>query len=292
MWRRKNCRNGLCAWGPNSARAHRVALIGSRSEKRGSYLVQSVYRYRWLLYELTLRDLTLRYRGSALGFIWTFLNPLLAMLVYTLVFSVYLRIPIPHYAVFLISGLLPWLWFSSSLSSGTSSIVDGRTYVGSSMFAPVILVIVPILSNGVNYLMSVPLLLALDAYFAVPVGWPIVVLPVLIGIQAFLTFGFLLIVASFNVFYRDLQQLMITLLGLAFYLAPIFYPLTQVPETIRPFLFIDPMVPLVLAYQDVFYFNHLPNPLELLYSLGAGVFLCAVGRNVFNRYKDAFADYA
>jgi ABC-type polysaccharide/polyol phosphate export permease len=255
-------------------------------------LVQSVYRYRWLLYELTLRDLTLRYRGSALGFAWTFLNPLLAMLVYTLVFSVYLRIPIPHYAVFLISGLLPWLWFSSSLTIGTSAIVDGRSYVGSSMFAPVILVVVPILTNGVNYLLSVPLLLALAAYFGVPIGWPILVLPVLMGIQILLTLGFLLILSSLNVFYRDLQQLMMTLIGMAFYLAPIFYPLTQVPERYRPFLFIDPIVPLILGYQNIFFYNRLPNALEVSYALVVALALCFIGRRVFNRYKDAFADYA
>ena len=239
-----------------------------------------------------MRDLTLRYRGSALGFAWTFLNPLLQMLVYTLVFSVYLRIPIAHYAVFLIAGLLPWLWFSTSVAAGTSSIVDGRSYVGHTIFAPVILLVVPILSNGVNYLLSVSLLLAVAAYFGVPVGWQIVALPVLMAIQMLLTFGIVLSLASLNVFYRDLQQLMITILGLAFYLAPIFYPLTQVPANIRPFLFIDPMVPLILGYQNIFYYGRLPNPSETLYALVAAAVLWAIGNRVFARYQDAFADYA
>jgi lipopolysaccharide transport system permease protein len=258
----------------------------------GISLVRSVYRYRWLLYELTLRELTLRYRGSALGFIWTFLNPLLAMLVYTLVFSVYLRLPIPHYAVFLISGLLPWLWFSSSLTSGTSSIVDGRSYVGRAVFAPVILVVVPILSNGVNYVLSVPLLLAAAGYFGVNIGWPILVLPVVMGVQALLTLGILLTLATLNVFYRDLQQLMTVVLNLAFYLCPVIYQVTSVPEAIRPYLLIDPMVALVLCYQNIFYFDRLPNPLLLAYAFGAALVLCGLGKNVFNRYKDAFADYA
>ena len=255
-------------------------------------MVQSVYRYRWLLYELTVRELTLRYRGSVLGVAWTFLNPLLAMLVYTLVFSVYLRLPIPHYAVFLVSGLLPWLWFASAISAGASSVVDGRTYVGRAIFEPAILIFVPILSNGINYLLSVPLLLAVAAFFGVPVGWPIVTLPVLIAIQALLTLGILLSLATLNVFYRDLQQLMVTILGLAFYLAPIFYPLTSVPERIRPFLFIDPMVPLVLGYQNIFYYDRLPSALLTAYALAAALFFCAIGRRVFNRYKHAFADYA
>ena len=255
-------------------------------------MVHSLYRYRWLLYELVARDLILRYRGSVLGFLWTFLNPLLMMLVYTLVFSVYLRIPIPHYAVFLISGLLPWLWFNSSISAGATSIVDGRTYVGRSVFAPIILIIVPILSNGVNFVLSIPLLFAIASFFGVPIGWPVIVLPVLMGVQFLLTLGILLTLATFNVFYRDLQQLMVTILSLLFYLAPIFYPLSSVPERVRPFLYIDPMVPLVLAYQDIFFFDRLPDARLVAYALLVALVLCAIGRRVFNRYKDAFADYA
>ena len=83
-----------------------------------------------MLYELVVRDLVLRYRGSALGFIWTLLNPLLLLGVYTLVFSVYMRAAIPDYTVFLIAGLLPWQWFASSVALGTSSIIDGRMFIG------------------------------------------------------------------------------------------------------------------------------------------------------------------
>jgi ABC-type polysaccharide/polyol phosphate export permease len=255
-------------------------------------LVSSLYRYRWLLYELVLRDIVLRYRGSVLGFIWTFLNPLLAMGVYTLVFSIYLRVGIPNYAVFLLSGLLPWLWFAGALGMGATSIVDGRMYVSRSVFSPILLVLVPICSQAVNFVLSIPLLFGIEAIFGVHVGWPIVVLPVLVGIQFLLILGLLMSLATMNVFFRDLQQLMTTILSLLFYLAPIIYPLASVPAAFRPFVFINPMAALAIGYQDVFFYDRLPDPALTAYAFAVAVVLCLVGRGVFNRYRDAFADYA
>jgi len=255
-------------------------------------LVQSIYRFRWLLFELVFRDIVLRYRGSVLGFVWTILNPLLTMAVYTLVFSVYLRVPTPHYAVFLLSGLLPWLWFGSALSMGTTSIVDGRIYVSRSVFAPILLVMVPICSNAVNFLLSVPLLFAIAAILGVQVGWPLLMLPIVMAIQFLLSLGIVLMLATYNVFFRDLQQLMITVLSLLFYLAPIIYPLEAVPAQFQPFVYFDPMAALIVAYQDMFFYNRFPDPHLLGFALLTSLALVAVGTRVFDHYKDAFPDYA
>jgi ABC-type polysaccharide/polyol phosphate export permease len=257
-----------------------------------SSIVGSVYRFRWLLFELVYRDIALRYRGSVLGFLWTILNPLLAMLVYTLVFSVFLRVAIPHYALFLLSGLLPWIWFASSISMGATSIVDGRIYVSRSVFAPVLLVMVPICSNLINFVLSIPLFFALAAFFGVPIGLPLLVLPVVIAIQFVLLLALVLMLATYNVFYRDLQQLMVTILSLIFYLAPIFYPLASVPSNFRPFVFLNPMAALVVTYQDIFYYDRVPSLKLLGYALAVSLVLLYIGMRVFDRYKDAFADYA
>ena len=227
-----------------------------------------------------------------LGFVWTFLNPLLTMGVYTLVFSIYLRVGIPNYAVFLLSGLLPWLWFAGAISMGATSIVDGRMYVSRSVFSPILLVLVPICAQAVNFLLSIPLLFAIAAIFGVHIGWPIVVLPVLMGIQFLLLLGILMTLATMNVFFRDLQQLMTTILSLLFYLAPIIYPLASVPAAFRPFVFFNPMAALVVGYQDIFFYNRLPDPILTAYALAVALVLCVIGRSVFNRYRDAFADYA
>ena len=254
-------------------------------------MVQSLYRSRWLLYELVARDLILRYRGSTLGFLWTLLNPLLFMAIYTLVFSVYLRIGIEHYAVFLLAGLIPWQWFASAVQAGTSSIVDGRLFIGKTVFTPVVLVLIPILSNFVNFLLSLPILLAIAALLHVQLGWAILILPLIVGIQFLFTLAVVLFLSTLNVFFRDLQQLIVVLLTAAFYLAPIIYPLTSVPEGFRPFVTANPVAPVMLAYQDIFFYNTLPSWTTLLYALSASAVLYFVGRGFFDRYKDAFADY-
>ncbi len=254
-------------------------------------MVKTLYRYRWLLYELVIRDVVLRYRGSALGFLWTILNPLLFMAIYTLVFSVYLRIGMADYAVFLIAGLIPWLWFASAIQTGTTSIIDGRMYVGKAVFAPIILVLVPVLSNFVNFLLSLPILLVIIALFHMKIGWPIIVLPLLVGIQLLLTLDLLLLLATVNVFFRDLQQLIAVALLLVFYLTPIIYPLSSVPESFRFYVLASPMSSLILSYQDIFYYNVLPDWKHVLYALAASIALFYIGHAAFERYKDAFADY-
>jgi lipopolysaccharide transport system permease protein len=254
-------------------------------------MVRPLYRYRWLLYELVLRDLILRYRGSVLGFLWTLLNPLAFMLVYVLVFSIYLKINIPHYALFLMAGILPWQWFAGAVQTATSSIVDGRIYVGRAVFPASVLTLVPVLSNLVNLLISLPILVAIGAYFHVLPGLPILVLPVLLGVQLLLTAAVALLLATFNVFFRDLQQLVIVVLNLVFYVSPIFYPLSSVPEALRAAVFANPMVPIIIGYQDIFYYDRMPDGPLTLYALVAAYVLFLGARLAFNHFKDTFADY-
>ena len=128
---------------------------------------------------------------------------------------------------------MPFQWFSNAIFAGTSSITDGGMYVGKTVFAPAILIAVPVLSNLVNFLFSLPILLAVVLLSHVTVGWPLLALPLLLAIQAILTLGILMSLATLNVFFRDLQQLVGVLTMLLMYLTPIVYPLSMVPETIR-----------------------------------------------------------
>ena len=254
-------------------------------------MIRSVYRYRWLLYELVLRDLAQRYRGSALGFLWTLLNPIVFVGVYVLVFSVYLRVGVQHYALFLLSGMVPWMWFASSIQHGTSSIVDGRMYVGKAAFAPVVLILVPILSNMANFLLTLPFLAIVVLLAHVSVGLPLIILPLLIAIQFLLTLAILLFIATFNVFYRDLQQLVPITMLLMFYLVPIIYPLSSVPAAMRPFILANPFAPVVLAYQDLLYTNTWPDFNLLAYTTLTALVLFAIGVAVFTRYEETFTEY-
>lgn len=251
----------------------------------------TLYRFRWLTYELVLRDLRLRYRGSVLGFAWTLLNPLLFMLLYTLVFSIYLRIPIPKFSLFLLAGLIPWTWINTAVSMGTSAIVDGRMYVGKTLFPTEVLVVVPVLSSGINLLLSLPLIFALAAIEHVHLGWGLIALPVLVLIELVIVQALVVLAATVNVFYRDVQQLVLYVLSIGFYVTPIFYTRSMVPPKYDAFIAYNPIAPLIAGYQDILYRGIFPNFASLLTPLLFGLVLLAVAHGVFARNRESFSQY-
>ena len=253
-------------------------------------LCRSVIAHRELIGILVAKNLKLRYRGSLLGFCWTLLNPLLLMLVYTLVFSVYFRLDIERYPAFLFSGLLPWIWFSSSLQQGVTCILDGAGLVTRSRFPAEVLPVVALTSNTVNFLLTLPLLFMFLFAFHVKLGPATLALPVLIGLQYLLTLGPVLILAAANVHFRDLQHIILHLLTVAQFLTPIFYPPSLIPEPLRPWAFMNPLAVLISAFQDVLYFNRLPSWSPLLGLLLLAVVTLALSTVVFARYRQTFAE--
>ena len=218
-------------------------------------IFRELLAYRVLIQTLVVRDLKARYRGSALGLLWTLLNPLLHMAIYALVFSVYIRINTEHYAAFLLCGLLPWIWLSSSLLTGTTAIIEGGALLKKVFFPPQVLPAVTVLVNFVNFLFSLPLLFGLLLLFQVTFGWALLALPLIMAAQFALTLGLTLIVSAASVRYRDIPPILGHVLTFWFFLTPIIYPVTQVPERLRALLFLNPVTPFFVAYQDALLYN-------------------------------------
>ncbi|MGH9898824.1 MAG: ABC transporter permease [Pyrinomonadaceae bacterium] len=254
-------------------------------------LIASIIRYRWLIIALVGRDLKMRYRGSTLGFLWTFLNPLLLMLVYTLVFSVYFRAEMKAYPAFLLSGLLPWLWFATSVQSGTTSIIDGSSFVGKTVFPTQIIPLIPVLSGMVNYLLSLPILFIFIFFFHVQVGWNLLALPLIMIPHLLLILSVIYITSTHNVFYRDLQQIINHILTLTFFTLPIMYPMSVVPERMRPFILINPIASISRGYQSIFYYNVPPNWITLALITICAFIVCWLSKMVFDRNREIFAEY-
>ena len=265
----------------------------------GSHL-NDLYRFRALIATLVLRELRARYRGSLLGFLWSFLNPLLLMLVYVLVFSVYLRAPMENYAVFLFSGLLPWFWFSSSLGHATGAIVGSGALVKRILFPAEILPLVSVLSNMINMLLSLPLLFLFLLAFGIRPSPTLAFLPLLLALQLLLTVGLALPLAALNVHLRDVEQILANFLVLLFFLSPVLYPVSTVPVTLRvghlltvplrPLYFLNPVAGLVQSYQNIFFFGREPHWIHLgLVSACAGAALWG-GYRVFDRLRDSLAE--
>jgi ABC-type polysaccharide/polyol phosphate export permease len=253
-------------------------------------ILRELLTYRALVQSLVVRELRARYRGSVLGFLWTFLNPLLLMATYALVFSVYIRIGMEKYTAFLLTGLLPWIWFSSSLLMGATSIVDGGGLIKKVFFPPQVLPTVTVVANTINFLLSLPFLLLFLLLFRVPVGWAVVALLPVMAVQFVFTLGLVLIVSALTVRYRDLSQLLANLLTLWFFLSPVIYPASQVPEQFRFTLSLNPIAPLVVAYQDILFYGNAPRWGELGAAVAVSVVILAVGTFTFDRFRYSFAE--
>jgi ABC-type polysaccharide/polyol phosphate export permease len=253
--------------------------------------LKEIYKHRALVWALVVRQLSSRYRGSVLGFLWTLLNPLCLMLVYTLVFSLYMRAPgVEHYSIFLFCGLLPWIWLTSALNEGTSAIVSSGHLITKSMFPPQILPLVSVLTTLLNFVLSLPILLTLMVVEGVAFHSSLLLLPVLLIIQLLITIGGVLALSALNVRYRDVQHLVSNLLTFLFFLCPIVYPVSVVPAEFRLTLDLNPIAGLMMAYQGVILDGIFPS-IEIMLYLGAFAFLSLIiGNIIFNRSRENFAE--
>jgi lipopolysaccharide transport system permease protein len=243
-----------------------------------------------LFYVLVERDLKLRYKRSVLGIAWALLNPLVQLVVLTIVFSLVLPLEIPNYASFLFTGLLPWIWLQSSLLAVTVVIVDFRDLIRRPGFPPHILPGVPITSNFIHYLLALPILLAfllLDHYHLTPA---LLALPIVFAVQFALTLGLGYFTAALYVTFRDTQYLLGIFLLLGFYLTPVFYDISSFPPPLQALYHLNPMTILLEAYRDIFLEGQLFNigSMLILGVMTAG--LVWLGYHIFRRASSQFAE--
>jgi lipopolysaccharide transport system permease protein len=255
----------------------------------------NLFRYRGLISSLVARDLKARYRGSVLGFFWTFVNPLLLLLVYSFVFTTIMPNNVPGvspYALFMFCGILPWNWFSSSLSEAAGSLIVGGNLIKKVLFPAEILPIVSVLANMVNFLLGLIILVpALIYYHRLQWSPNLLWFPVAVLVQLVFTAALALMLAALTVHFRDIRDLLANILMLWFFATPIIYPWFQ--ENVRRFklLFnINPFTHLAVSYQEILFFGPVGHWKWLL-ALGAAsslLFLC--GYWLFDRLRDSFAE--
>ena len=255
-----------------------------------------LFRYRSLIQTLVVRDLKARYRGSVLGFFWSFINPLLLLLIYSFVFTVVLpgihNQQLEPYALFMFCGILPWTWFSSSLLESSNTLIAGGNLIKKVLFPAEVLPIVTVLANMTHFFLGLPILAAFLIYYQRPLD-PLELLwfPVIVLVQLFLSIGLALFFSAMTVHFRDLKDLLGNMLTLWFFATPIIYPMQDAPASFRPFLNLNPMTHLVISYQEVLFFEGPFGHWKWLMALAAasiGVFL--VGYFVFDRLRDSFAE--
>jgi lipopolysaccharide transport system permease protein len=253
-------------------------------------------KYRGLIQSLVARELKARYRGSVLGFFWSFVNPLLLLTVYTFVFA-YVMPPaqlkeIPNFALFLFCGLLPWTWFQASLVESSNILISGGNLIKKVMFPAEILPIVTVLSNLVHFLLGLPILVAFLIYFDAPLQVSeLVWFPMVILVQLILSVGLALILSALTVHFRDIKDILGNLMTLWFFATPIIYYWKFAPDTIRPYLNLNPFTHLAISYQEILYFPGDFGHWKWLLALAAGsLLLFLFAYFLFDRLRDSFAE--
>lgn len=254
-----------------------------------------LWAYRDLLLNLVKRDLAVRYKRSALGFAWSFLNPLLMMLVFAIVFQVVRPLSVRSYPLFVLAGLLPWNFLAGSLSGAVRSITGNAQLIDKVYFPREILPLAVVLANLVNFLLSlavfIPLALLMGARFG---PWTLA-LPLVIGVQLLLVAGLGLLLAALNVFYRDTELVLDVGLTAWFFLTPIFYELELLPNQVlgvdvwRFVYTLNPMATLVTDYRYILLYQY-PVIRHTLVPAVLGVVFLLVGWYLFRRAAPAFSE--
>ena len=251
-------------------------------------------KYRGLIQSLVARELKARYRGSVLGFFWSFFNPLLLLLVYTFVFSYAIPPPenIPHYSLFLFCGLLPWTWFSASLIESSNVLISGGNLIKKVMFPAEILPIVTVLANLVHFLLGLPILVAFLIYFKAPLqASELVWFPVVVLVQLVMSIGFALILSALTVHFRDIKDILVNVMQLWFFATPIIYRWDNPPVKVQRFLNLNPFSHIAISYQEILYFDGPFGNAKWMVALGiASTLLFLFGYFLFDRLRDSFAE--
>lgn len=254
-----------------------------------SFLIEW-YKYREMFVALVARDVRLRYRGSALGVVWTLLSPLLQMLVYTLVFSTIMRIDVAHYNVFVFCSLLPWMWFANSLTMGSETIFQNGSLIKKIYFPTELLPLVSVTSHMVNFVFALPVLAVFMALSGIAFTPALLALPLVMAVQFFFVFSLVLLFSMLNTFYRDVSYLMSVAIMVWFYLTPVLYPLHMIPHKYYAWFLLNPMLHLTHAYRTIFMMGEWPawRGLGVVFAISLGIFSLAYP--LFNRKKFEFAE--
>ena len=254
-------------------------------------LLKEIFSYRQMIYSLVKKDLRGRYKGSILGFLWTFLNPLLQLAVYTFVFSIVLRAGIERFYLFLFVALVPWIFFSSSVTTGCTCILAQKDLVKKIYFPRQVLPISYVLSSFVNMLFRFIVIFAVLLFSGVGIKLEaILFLPIIMFVELVLALGMALLCSALNVYFRDLEHILGIIMMAWMYMTPVMYNVESVPDKYLSIFYANPMTPITVAYRDILYYQQVPRMSTLVHALILGIGTLIFGNIVFSILQKSFAE--
>ena len=275
-------------------------MNNKKKRKRESIMknLKELYDYRQMIFSLVKKDLRGRYKGSALGFLWTFLNPLLQLVVYSIVFSTIFRNNIEKFYLYLFIGLLPWMFFSSSLTVGSVSVISSKDMVKKIYFPREVLPIAYVTSSFVNMLLCF-----LVVFIVMIIGgidpnstfhWTaLLYLPIVMIVEYVLALGFAMLASALTVYFRDLEHILGIITMAWMYATPILYDVSMIQNilvekgmgNLMHLYMLNPMTPIIVAYHQILYYGQAPDLSTLLSAVVLGLFFLILGYLVFRKLQ-------
>jgi len=240
-------------------------------------------RKKDLLWLLTKKEITLKYKRTALGILWSLLNPILLAIVLFIAFKVFMRIKMENYTFFFLSALFPWNWFSASVTMSTGTLIGNVSLIKKIHFPRHFLVLSTILAQLFNLIFALPIIIVLSYFYGNGLGmsWFLTV-PVLIAIQFTVTTGICMAISMVNAYFRDMEYIIGVVVSMLFWMTPIVYPLYMVPEEYRIYLVLNPLTHLITAWRDLFMSNAIDWG-SIGISFGSSLIFLLLGVFVFQR---------
>jgi len=254
-------------------------------------LFSNLYEYRELLKSNIKKEIRGKYKGSFLGVLWSFVNPLLSVLVYAIVFPIVLKNREPHYVTFLICAIIPWTYFTTVIAQGTTSIISNGGIIKKVYFPREILPISCVTSGLVNFLISCLIIFIFLICSGIGFSVYLLYLPLIILCQYLFTLGLIFITSSVNVYIRDAEFIINFFIMMLFYATPILYsPVTFMGTSFEWIMKYNPLAVLMTSYRDVLFYQNMPHIKSLLVLLLGSILLVVIGKAIFSKLEKGFAE--
>ena len=249
-------------------------------------IFKDLYKYREFLYTNVKKDIRGKYKASFLGVLWSFINPLLQVLVYAIVFPYIMRVQTPNYLVFLICGIIPWTWFVTSVTSGTTSITNNSNLIKKVYFPREILVISTVTSGAVNFAISCLIIIIFALGSGIGLSWHIVFLPLIMLLQYIVQLAIVFLTGAFNVYVKDVEYMVNFIINLMFYATPILYTTDMFANSKFSIVFkLNPMAYIVESYRNIFYSHHIPGMKSMAFLFVIGLILLSICYYIFKKLE-------
>ncbi len=251
---------------------------------------QNLYNYRELLKTSVKKEVRSKYKNSFLGVLWSFLNPLLQIIVYAIIFSLILSNKQEHYAIFLCCGLIPWTFFSTAINKSAFTFIENGNIIKKVYFPREIIPISVVTAEAINFLISSIIILGFVIFGGIGISKYIIYYPIILVAQYLVILSISLIISSVCVYLRDLQHFIGVILQLLFYAAPIVYSQDSIPQNFQWIIKYNPMTYIINAYRDIFYNQVAIDIKHLLIIIVFAILMCILGYWIFSKLQKGFAE--